>query len=62
MVKALWLRFEQGLVSLTMLFVEYSFETALFRDLFNYVPWRSEFWKHISYEGHHFLENIQNLT
>ena len=44
-----------------MLSVEGSSETRPFRHLRDDVFWGSSFPKYISYEGHLFLENVQNL-
>ena len=59
MVKVLLFSFQQCFGPFTMLLVEGSSETELFRHLSNHV-FRSQAQKYISYEGHLFSENIQN--
>ena len=44
-----------------MLIVERYSETRLFRHLSNNVFATLQFWKYISYEGHFFLQKVQNL-
>ena len=59
MVKVLSASFEQCFGPFTMLLVEASSETGLFRHFSNYVFRSPLVQKYISYEGHLFSENVQ---
>ena len=61
MVKFVSFRFQHCLIPFTMLLVEGSSETQLFRDLSNNVFRNPYSRKYISYEGRLFFENVQNL-
>ena len=54
-------RFQQCLRPFTMKLVEWSSETGLFGHFSNHVFPRLNFQKYKSYEGHLFIENIQNF-
>ena len=60
MVKVLSLRFQQCFGPISMLLVEGSSETELFRLWFNQVFRTTKVQKYITYEGHLFFENFQN--
>ena len=61
MLKVLSFIFQQCFEPFTMLFVEGSSERGLLGHLFNPVFRSPEVKKYISYEGHLFFENVQNL-
>ena len=61
MLKVLWFRFQQYLGQFTMLLFEGSTKMGLFRFLSDQSFLSLEFPKCMSYEGHLFLENGQNL-
>ena len=54
-------RLQQCLGISSMLTVERSFETNLFRHFANHVFRNLYFQKYISYDGHLFLEHVQNI-
>ena len=55
------IRFQQCFGPFILLLLKGSSETGLFRDLSNHVFLSREVQKDISYEGHRFFENVQNL-
>ena len=61
MLKVLWFRFKKSLDLFTMLLFEGCSETGLFRHLSNHCFLSLQFPKYISYEGHLFFQNVQNL-
>ena len=60
MVNVLLFRFQQCCAPTTMLLFEASSKTELFRLLSNHVFQSPRVQKYKSYEGHPFLQNIQN--
>ena len=58
MVKVLSFRFQQRFGRFTMLLVKASSETPLLRHSPDQVFWSPEVKKHISYEGHLFLQSV----
>ena len=61
MVKVLSSRFQKCLSPFTMLLVEGSSQTLLFGHLSDHVFGSTQFGENIGYQGHIFLENVQNL-
>ena len=61
MVTALWFESQQCLNAFTILPVKGSFETGLFGELSNHVFRSAQIRKEISYEGHLFFSNVENL-
>ena len=62
MEKVLSFMFQQCFSPITMLLVEGSSETGLFRLLSNHVFRGPQVQKYISYEGHFLCGNVQNET
>ena len=62
MVQVLSPRMQQCLSQFTMLLIEGSFETGLFRHLSNYVFGSLEFRINISYEGHLFFRKCSKFS
>ena len=60
-LKVLPFRFQQSVDPFAMLFFEESSDTRLFKHLSNRIFWSRYFRKDISYDGHVFLANVQNL-
>ena len=54
------IKVEKVILPITVKPVEAFPETGLFRHLSNHVSRSPEIQKYISYEGHHFFENVQN--